>query len=334
MVKLRPLEYNDLSFLLEVRNDPSTRKFLENNSVFSLEECQNWFTTTNPIWYIIEDDTNPVGYIRTNGTDVGCDIHPTHRRKGYARMAYKEYLKDKKYSTLWVFVDNFAKKLYESLGFKYNGIEKIVRGKLYVQMVYNKDKALYIHIPKTGGISMKQNLNIKNNYEHHYSKSIKKILGEDKYNEYYSFTVCRNTWERFHSIWKHRQFGTTHVKKEFGFNFDDFNKYVKHVYQKKLYIESSFKKGVGIPLWCQSQLNWVMDEDGHVNVNRIYQYNEIDVIPQQVNFIFDGTFKENKFPKKNISLNNINYRDMYDSESVDIIYEMYQKEIEFFKYEY
>ena len=138
MVKLRPLIYDDLSFLLEVRNDPSTREFLENNNVFSLEECQNWFITTSPTWYIIEDDFNTVGYIRTNGHEVGCDIHPNYRRKGYARMAYKEYLKDKKYATLWVFENNFAKKLYESLGFKYNGIQKNVRGKLYVYMIYER----------------------------------------------------------------------------------------------------------------------------------------------------------------------------------------------------
>lgn len=138
MVKLRPLEYNDLSFLLEVRNDPSTRKFLENNSVFSLEECQNWFTTTNPIWYIIEDGTNPVGYIRTNGHEVGCDIHPSYRRKGYAKMAYKEYLKDKNYATLWVFEDNFAKKLYESLGFIQTDKVKIIRNRKYVHMEYSK----------------------------------------------------------------------------------------------------------------------------------------------------------------------------------------------------
>ena len=136
MVKLKKLTKEDLSFLLEVRNDKSTRKYLENDLIFGLEQCTEWFGTLTSPWYIIEIDNIKVGYIRTNGSEVGCDIHPKFRRKGYAKMAYKEYLKDKKYATLWVFEDNFAVNLYKSLGFKSNSESKIVRGKKYIYMIY------------------------------------------------------------------------------------------------------------------------------------------------------------------------------------------------------
>ncbi len=135
-MELRRLVTMDLAFLLEVRNDETTRINLENDSVFTLTECAGWFLKTNPIWYIIEVDNNSVGYIRTNGDEVGIDIHPKHRRKGYAREAYKLYLKDKKYASLWVFVDNFAKNLYTELGFVENGNTKTIRGREYIQMVY------------------------------------------------------------------------------------------------------------------------------------------------------------------------------------------------------
>ncbi len=135
-MELRRLVTMDLAFLLEVRNDETTRMNLENDSVFTLTECAGWFLKTNPIWYIIEVNNNSVGYIRTNGDEVGIDIHPKHRRKGYAREAYKLYLKDKKYASLWVFVDNFAKNLYTELGFVENGNSKIIRGREYIQMVY------------------------------------------------------------------------------------------------------------------------------------------------------------------------------------------------------
>ena len=85
-----------------------------------------------------------VGYLRTSGDEIGCDIHPKHRRKGYARLAYNEYLKDKDYATLWVFEDNFAKNLYESLGFKEDGKCKIVRDRKYIHMEYKKDTTCYI----------------------------------------------------------------------------------------------------------------------------------------------------------------------------------------------
>ena len=137
MVKLRPLTENDLPFLLEVRNDQSTLQFLENNSKFTLEDSKIWFKNTQPLWFIVEINRVSVGYIRTDGDEVGCDIHPIYRRKGYARMAYELYLQGKDYASLWVFEDNFAKSLYENIGFTFNGNSKIVRNRNYIQMEYN-----------------------------------------------------------------------------------------------------------------------------------------------------------------------------------------------------
>lgn len=138
MVILRELTIDDLSFLLEIRNDDSTRLNLENNSKFTLDECIKWFKSTSPKWFIIEVNNEKIGYVRTNGDEVGIDIHPNFRRRGYARKAYKYYLKDKDYASLWVFEDNFAKKLYESLGFTPTGESKIIRNKVYIRMEFFK----------------------------------------------------------------------------------------------------------------------------------------------------------------------------------------------------
>lgn len=137
MITLTPLKIKDLPFLLEVRNDPSTRENLEDNREFSLEECESWFETTKPPWFLVKNEEGEkVGYFRIKESDIGCDIHPEHRRKGYARQAFKEYLKKVDYATLWVFEDNFAKTLYESLGFRESGEAKFVRDRSYVKMVY------------------------------------------------------------------------------------------------------------------------------------------------------------------------------------------------------
>lgn len=138
MIKLRPLLKEHLSFLLEVRNHETTRHNLENNNVFNLEECQKWFETLNSSWYIILKNDTLVGYIRTNGDEIGCDIHPNHRRNGYAREAYKLILKKMDTASLWVFDDNFAKILYEELGFKETEEQKIIRDRNYVKMIYTK----------------------------------------------------------------------------------------------------------------------------------------------------------------------------------------------------
>lgn len=137
-MKLIPLSENYLKFLLEVRNHESTRKYLENDSIFTIEQCKQWFSTLDSPWYIIIVDNTPVGYIRTNGNEIGCDIHPNHRRKGYAKSAYQKIMENMDYATLWVFEDNFAKKLYESLGFKETGNIKSIRNKQYIHMEYKK----------------------------------------------------------------------------------------------------------------------------------------------------------------------------------------------------
>lgn len=137
---IRELNELDLPFLLEVRNHDSTRENLENNSIFNIEQCTKWFKTLNSPWFIIEVDNTPVGYIRTDNEYVGIDIHMDFRKKGYAKQAFLEYLKDKEYSKLWVFDDNFAKSLYIKLGFVETKNFKYIREKLYIEMEYIKDK--------------------------------------------------------------------------------------------------------------------------------------------------------------------------------------------------
>ena len=138
-ITLLSLLESDLPFLIEVRNDESTRYQLKNDSLFTLEDCKEWFTKEHPKWLlIINHNLSRVGYIRIEGDTIGIDIHPDFRRKGYARLAYQKYLEDKDYADLWVFEDNHAKKLYEELGFVETGEYEMLRGRKYLKMIYDK----------------------------------------------------------------------------------------------------------------------------------------------------------------------------------------------------
>jgi ribosomal protein S18 acetylase RimI-like enzyme len=136
-VSLRRMTLDDLAFLLEIRNEESTRNQLENDSIFSLIQCQKWFNSLEHPWYIIRNQNFvDVGYLRTNGDVIGVDIHPEHRRNGYARQAFELYLQNKAFASLEVFEDNFALDLYFKLGFQLTGKAKIVRKRKYVRMEY------------------------------------------------------------------------------------------------------------------------------------------------------------------------------------------------------
>ena len=138
-VTLLSLLESDLPFLIEVRNDESTRSQLGNDSLFTLEDSTQWFKKEQPEWLlIINHNLTRIGYMRIDDDTIGIDIHPNFRRKGYARLAYQKYLEDTDYADLWVFEDNHAKKLYEELGFVETGEYETLRDRKYLKMIYEK----------------------------------------------------------------------------------------------------------------------------------------------------------------------------------------------------
>lgn len=142
-MELRPITEHDLEFVLEVRNDISTRSFLENDREFTLDQAKIWFNLQQPKWFIIIKDEQRVGYVRTSSHDgrlyIGVDIHHSYRRRGLAKQAYLLLLQQGKRFFLWVFEDNFAKQFYEKMGFVDTGNSKIVRDRNYIEMKYAVD---------------------------------------------------------------------------------------------------------------------------------------------------------------------------------------------------
>jgi len=143
-VVIRPLFKSDLDFLLEVRNDSSTRYFLEDDRVFTKEQCEKWFDDLILPWWTIEYLGYRVGYIRTSINDgklnIGIDIHPNCRKQGLAQEAYRKVLCKLRRCYLWTFEDNFAISLYTKLGFQKTSQQKTIRGRSYIEMKYEKNE--------------------------------------------------------------------------------------------------------------------------------------------------------------------------------------------------
>ena len=169
-ITLRDMTEADLKWFLEVRNDDSTRNFLEDNNVFGLDEAQKWFKNLDKkLWpyqiisrvqrqYVANEGNYlrhmseyfeielPIGYTRRYMTkidgkeiiELGCDIHPRHRKQGYAKKAYVNMLSNLESASLWVFGDNFARNLYFELGFRDNGVTQINRGRKEYQMEWKR----------------------------------------------------------------------------------------------------------------------------------------------------------------------------------------------------
>jgi len=152
-VKLRWMEFDDIPFLITVRN--KSRYFLHDVRKFGLQDTVEWWQRAEREYVIIElpDDT-PVGYLRTSNWEIspgaarhvmiGADVHPDHHRRGYAFEAYTLFLhylfkiRDLNKVSLEVLSNNEgAIALYKRLGFVVEGTkrEEILRGGKYLDSI-------------------------------------------------------------------------------------------------------------------------------------------------------------------------------------------------------
>lgn len=126
-MEIREMSLNDIEFFNEVRNQ--SVDFLHDNTQYSLEDNIKWFENTQPRFFILEVDSDPVGYFRTsewidNSLYIGMDIHPKFRGLGYANPAYELFinkLKDEyEIKKVYLEVLNTNKRalnIYNKLGF-------------------------------------------------------------------------------------------------------------------------------------------------------------------------------------------------------------------------
>ena len=132
-MELRRMKISDLKFFNSVRKESS--QYLHDSTNFTIEENINWFIKYDPIYFILSNDNQDIGYFRTsnwnnNTVYLGLDIAGEYRGKGYARKAYNlmfDYLKKQNISTIFLEVLQTNKRaihIYESLGFEITEIKQ------------------------------------------------------------------------------------------------------------------------------------------------------------------------------------------------------------------
>lgn len=140
---IKKLEREHIEPLRQLRNEPTTRQWLTDNRTVTQGEQLKWYIglqeDDSRMYLAIEDKEGEfVGVIRSDEWDrdnesvrVGSDIVPEERRKGYgteALGAFVNYLfEEQDMHRVWLLVvdkNEGARRLYEKLGFKEEGIQR------------------------------------------------------------------------------------------------------------------------------------------------------------------------------------------------------------------
>lgn len=187
-------------------------------------------------------------------------------------------------------------------------------------------KCIFVHIPKTGGISVSEALWGHMGGVHKTMEEYRRIFGRDTLNEYFSFTFVRNPWARLVSAWSYLKAGGQHARdkawaEKYLTPFPDFKSFVS---------DGLNENGVLNGIHFRPQTDFIT-LDGKIAV---------DFIGRQENLKTDfNTVRERiglhhaELPHRNRS-DHKNYREYYDDQTAERVEKIYQQDIVAFNYTY
>jgi len=203
-------------------------------------------------------------------------------------------------------------------------------------IISHKHKFIFIATPKTGTTSIEsklkifsENLKLSDEASDRGNPTLKHITLEDiiahcnqSLSDYLSFTFCRNPWDRHLSIYKYYKKMVAHWGdnpgkwksvckgyKELVDDFDDFNEFVE-----------------GRPDFKELQTRWITGNIDFVGKMENLQV-DFNIACSKIGI------KEIELPHLNLS-NKIDYREVYNNQSIDIVSKSYKKDINYLGYSY
>lgn len=208
-------------------------------------------------------------------------------------------------------------------------------------MVSHKYKCIFVHIPKTGGQSiesvflhrhgltwadrhpllLRKNDDLERGPERLAHMTISEYLkynyvSQQFFDKYFKFAVVRNPWDRLVSEYAFRQRrGEIRSGRTFKSWVSKLGKF----------------KAVDIERHIKPQYDYIHDTSGKLLVDYIGKFENYGF---SFNFICDRlSMYDCVLPHKNKSVH-AHYTEYYDQDTVDLVSEVYAKDIELFKYKY
>ena len=191
----------------------------------------------------------------------------------------------------------------------------------------NSKEIIFIHIPRTAGVSISTALGInKKEHRHFYARKV--ISLRPDWNQCFKFSFVRNPWERAVSLYYHQTKCITPFK-DWLFGIVEQHGHPKLNKQKwVLRDKMSSTGGSGVPWKCQT--DWLIDDSGKLCMDFIGRYENLSKDVENLSTILG---RETNLPVTN-ETNHDKYQMYYDIESKNIVADWHRKDIENFGYRF
>jgi hypothetical protein len=192
---------------------------------------------------------------------------------------------------------------------------------------FDEHECIFIHIPKTGGLSLSQSLFGNRGGGHRTYFSYFPIYSPEEFQQYFKFAIVRNPWDRLVSAYFFLQEGgvTDTDQQWFKQNlsqYDNFEEFV-HGWLTK---QNSYSYLHFIPQ------HYYVAHRGRIMIDKVYKLENISSAVADLNTKLGVDIS---LPHKNKTQGrNSDYREYYTSETRNIVKRIYLEDIKLFDYSF
>lgn len=199
---------------------------------------------------------------------------------------------------------------------KRTGVLRVREARFPFSGYMNKYKCIFIHIPKTGGTSIRTALGLPKTGRAHIPWYIYYQANPEKFDNYFKFSFIRDPIERTYSAYKYLHQGGN-LKKDQNISEEirsylSFSNFVKHGLKNGFFLHHI----LFIP-----QSHFICDHSGHVKVNFLGQTDNLDI---DASLVLKYLGVKRKLRHCNMSSHDNLYEKAIEPETVDILRDIYR----------
>jgi len=191
---------------------------------------------------------------------------------------------------------------------------------------YDEYRCIFVHVPRTAGFALAKSLFGNAGGSHIPVATYRDIFDADEFESYLKFAVVRNPWDRLVSAYRYIMDGGGQVEHDLEMQakirpYEDFGHFVR-----SWLVPSALKDGIHF----LPQHTFISLDDGVVPLDYVARY---ETLPDDFRYIAQRLGIQAPLQHLNAS-NRTAYKDYYDAETIDIVADLYSKDLELLGYDF